>query len=550
MRTEPDRTDRSASPTLPPDAARVRALHELQLLDTPPEERFDRITRLACRLLDVPISLVALVDSERQWFKSRVGIDLPETARATSFCTHTIQTEQGLLIEDARRDPRFAANPFVTGEPHVRFYAGIPLAAPDGSRVGALCVIDRQVRRLDAAEMATLRDLAAIAGDELRARPAGRPAPAGWEKALVAHLPDGILMLDAQGVIAAANGAAEAIFGASGAQLAGRPLRELLDADLVQRRRAGRLPEGVPVESTARRLDGSIFPIEFSYCRMAWAARPMVAATVRDISARRAEEERSRATDERRRRHFATATHELRTPMSSVLGFSELLLKREFDPATQRELVEIIHRETARLVDLVNQLLDLARIEAGGKDDLRIGSVDVAELVAQTLSGLEGLGQSQRIAVRLEPDLPPLAADAQKMQQALTNIVSNSIKYSASGTPIEIMAALAPAQAQAQPVEPAGTAPAAEHGRHAGHGPMVALRVRDRGAGMTLQQQAQVFDAFYRVDRDSSVPGSGLGMTILKEIVDLHGGRILLESMPGVGTEVTLLLPALADRLA
>jgi len=503
------------------DQARVRALHELALLDTPPEERFDRITRLACRLLGVPISLIALVDADRQWFKSRVGIDLHETTRVTSFCTHTIHHEDGLVVHDARLDPRFANNPFVTGAPDVRFYAGIPLAAPDGSPVGALCVIDTQVRHFDAEQMATLRDLAAIAGDELRARPAGRPAPEGWEKALVAHLPDGILMLDAQGNIAAANPAAESLFGASGPMLTGRPLRELMDEDLLRRRRTGQLREGARYEALARRLDGSRFPIEFSYCRMMWAARPKFAVTVRDISQRRAAEERNSATDERRRRHFATATHELRTPMSSVLGFSELLLKREFDPAVSRELVEIIHRESARLVSLVNQLLDLARIEAGGIDELRIDAVPVADLVTRTLACLEGLGQAHRVTTDIAPGLPPLAADAQKMQQALTNIVSNSIKYSAPGTPILLSAA--PEQW--------------------GERPMVAIRVRDRGIGMTPQQQAQVFDAFYRVDSDSATPGSGLGLTILKEIVDLHGGRIALESELGVGTDVTLYLP-------
>ena len=376
MHPEPDRHPPVAPassvpdpvPLLQPDADRVRALHELGLLDTPPEERFDRLTRLACRLLGVPISLIALVDTDRQWFKSRVGIDLRETTRVTSFCTHTIQHAHGLVIDDARCDPRFATNPFVTGAPDVRFYAGIPLAAPDGSRVGALCVIDTEVRDFDADQMATLRDLAAIAGDELRARPAGRPAPEGWERALVAHLPDGILMLNAQGNIVAANLAAEALFGASGAMLAGRPMRELMDEDLLRLHRSGQLREGMRYEALAHRLDGSHFPVEFSYCRMTWAARPKFAVTIRDISQRRALEERNRATDERRRRHFATATHELRTPMSSVLGFSELLLKRDFDPATSRELVEIIHRESGRLVELVNQLLDLARIEAGGLD--------------------------------------------------------------------------------------------------------------------------------------------------------------------------------------
>jgi signal transduction histidine kinase len=246
-------------------------------------------------------------------------------------------------------------------------------------------------------------------------------------------------------------------------------------------------------------------------------------AIVRDISRRRAADERNRATDERRRKYFATATHELRTPMASVLGFSELLLKRNFDQATGRELIEIIHRQASRLVDLINQLLDLARIEAGGKDELDIRPLAVAELVQQTLAGLSGLGETGRIAVEVEDGLPALSGDMSKLQQALTNIVSNSIKYSAPGTPIAVGAFLA--------------AP--------GPQPAVAIRVRDRGIGMTPEQQAQIFDAFYRADTGSSVQGSGLGMTIFKEIIDLHGGTVELHSMPGAGTEITMLLPAI-----
>ncbi|WP_312520193.1 sensor histidine kinase [Massilia sp.] len=529
MNIEPGSINADACfPLLQTEAARLQALHALGLLDTPPEERFDRITRLACRLLDMPISLIALVDHERQWFKSRAGLDLAETSRADSFCTYTIQDEHGLVVPDTLLDPRFRDNPFVKGAPNVRFYAGIPLAAPDGSRVGALCVIDSAVRRLDESQMRSLRDLAAIAGEEVRAGAVGRPLhgpagamPSGWERVLVTNLADGVLMLDGDGVIVAANRSAEMIFGGAPGQLTGRIARELLDEDLRRLRLVGGLPEGVPYESRARRIDGAPFPIELTYCALLWEGRPMYAATVRDISARRAAEERGRALETRRRHHFATATHELRTPMSSVLGFSELLLKRDFDPATSRELVEIIHRETGRLVDLVNQLLDLARIEAGGKDELKIRPVALPKLVAQTLSSIEGLGQAHRVSVELADGLPPLAADATKLQQALTNILSNSIKYSAPDTPIVLQAALEFTNAQ----------------------PEVTIRVRDRGYGMTPAQQAQVFDAFYRVDRDSNVPGSGLGMTILKEIIDLHGGRIVVESAVGVGTEVILYLP-------
>nr|WP_314543983.1 HAMP domain-containing sensor histidine kinase [uncultured Massilia sp.] len=246
-------------------------------------------------------------------------------------------------------------------------------------------------------------------------------------------------------------------------------------------------------------------------------------AIVRDISIRHAANERYRATDERRRKYFATATHELRTPMASVLGFSELLLKRDFDIATGRELIEIIHRQASRLVDLINQLLDLARIEAGGKDELEFRPLAVDELLEQTLAGLVGLGEAHRIAVHVPPGLPALSGDAQKLQQALTNIVSNSIKYSDANTPIEVSAFLA--------------APGAQ--------PAVGIRVQDHGIGMTPEQQGQIFDAFYRADKGSSVQGSGLGMTIFKEIIDLHGGTVELRSTPGKGTEITMILPAI-----
>ncbi|WP_249735262.1 GGDEF domain-containing protein [Aestuariirhabdus haliotis] len=146
---------------------RVAKLHELGVLDTPPEQRFDRLTRMAERIFNVPIALVSLIDSDRQWFKSAVGIDIKESPRQLSFCGHAILGEGLFLVPDARLDSRFADNPMVLGEPHVRFYAGCPLKALDGSRLGTLCVIDRKPRHLSEQEQETLRDLAAMVEREL-----------------------------------------------------------------------------------------------------------------------------------------------------------------------------------------------------------------------------------------------------------------------------------------------------------------------------------------------------------------------------------------------
>ena len=139
---------------------RLAALRDLGILDTAAEEAFDRFTRLAAAMLDVPIALVSLVDETRQWFKSHHGLDVSETPRDMAFCAHAILQEDLLVVTDARLDPRFADNPLVTGTPDIRFYAGAPLRTPDNVKIGTLCVIDRQPRRLDPEQAAILSDLA------------------------------------------------------------------------------------------------------------------------------------------------------------------------------------------------------------------------------------------------------------------------------------------------------------------------------------------------------------------------------------------------------
>lgn len=149
------------------EAARIALLRSLNILDTAPDERFDRLTRLAKRVFGVPIATVSLVDSDRQWFKSCIGLSVSETPRDISFCGHTILDDDLLVIEDALTDPRFFDDPLVTGDLKVRFYAGCPLTLHQGLRIGALCIVDTEPRTLAAAERDVLRDLGRIAEREL-----------------------------------------------------------------------------------------------------------------------------------------------------------------------------------------------------------------------------------------------------------------------------------------------------------------------------------------------------------------------------------------------
>lgn len=146
---------------------RLKALHKLNILDTPTEERFDRITRLTARFFQVPISTVTLVDSNREWFKSCYGLDKKEGDRAISFCGHAMLAPDVFIIPDATKDPRFADNPMVIGEPHIRFYAGVALSSADGHRVGTFCIKDHKPRTLTQEEVADLKALAAWAELEM-----------------------------------------------------------------------------------------------------------------------------------------------------------------------------------------------------------------------------------------------------------------------------------------------------------------------------------------------------------------------------------------------
>ena len=157
------------SPPIPQnERERLAALNALDLLDTPSEERFDRLTRLAKQLFGVPIALVSLIDMDRQWFKSKQGLDACETGRDISFCGHAVLSDAIFEITDASQDQRFADNPLVTGPPNIRFYAGAPLSSTDGYQIGTLCIIDEKPRQLTLDERAALRDLADLVEIECR----------------------------------------------------------------------------------------------------------------------------------------------------------------------------------------------------------------------------------------------------------------------------------------------------------------------------------------------------------------------------------------------
>lgn len=208
---------------------RLAALRRLGVLDTPDEERFDRITRLAAQLVGTPIALVSLVDEQRQWFKSRVGLDATETPRSVAFCSHAIegQPDELFVVPDAHADLRFCDNPLVTGDPHVRFYAGRVIREPSGQPMGTLCVIDHQARDLSDAERQALDDLGALVEQEfVQMRYSDAIVELDASERSKAHilesLSEGLVLHAPDGRIVEWNPAAERVLGLSGDEMGGR----------------------------------------------------------------------------------------------------------------------------------------------------------------------------------------------------------------------------------------------------------------------------------------------------------------------------------------
>jgi len=149
------------------EVARLENLRSYAILDTPPEQAFDDLTRLAAYICGTPIALIGFIDLHRQWFKSRHGLEVPETSRDSSFCAHVVCDGKPMIVPDTFQDPRFADNPLVLHEPRIRFYAGAPLILEDGSCVGSLCLIDTRPRLVAETDLARLHDLTDLAVQEL-----------------------------------------------------------------------------------------------------------------------------------------------------------------------------------------------------------------------------------------------------------------------------------------------------------------------------------------------------------------------------------------------
>jgi signal transduction histidine kinase len=538
------------------EAERLNKLRQYEILDTPPELAFDDLTALAAHIADVPIALVSLVDADRQWFKSRYGLEAPQTPRDVSFCGHVVQSGVPLLVHDAQTDERFGDNPLVTGEPHVRFYAGVPLRTWDGYVLGTLCTIDHQPRELTAKQRELLGMLAQQVVDQLelrrqtlqlRARQAILQTDlretsdvASRLQSILASANVSIIETTPDGTIREFNAAAERMLGYTPREVVGKSTPALIHDAAEVRARAQELTAelGVPVEPgfdafvakarsagaderewTYVRKDGSRFPVHLSITPRRDARGEVIGymGIASDIS--------DRKRVERLQSEFvSTVSHELRTPLTSIRGALGLVAGGVTGalPGTAKEYIEIALSNTDRLMRLTNDILDIEKIQSG-RMDFRLRATDLGEVVKSAVTANVAFASAHRVRLLVSPELPAgeVLVDPDRLTQVLTNLISNATKFSPAEAAVELSVRRLDERFR--------------------------VSVRDHGPGISEEFRSRIFQRFAQADTSStrSKGGTGLGLSISKAIVEKLHGEIGFEPAPGGGTVFFFELPYL-----
>ena len=379
---------------------RQQCLDDLEILDTLEEQAYNDLTFLAAQICQAPIALVSLIDRNRQWFKSHLGLSVRETPREMAFCAHAILDDRTLVVEDSLHDERFHDNPLVTGEPHVLFYAGAPLILRSNIRLGTLCVIDHHARTISVEQRQALEAIA-------------------------------------------------------------RQVVSLLELRLQLQARA--------------RLD--------------------------------------RAKDD----FVSMVNHELRTPLTSIRGALSLLQNQVAGTLTPQSLimVDIANRNSERLLNIVNDILDMSKLEAG-KMELHRERAALQPILQKAVELNRAYCESHKTRLDVLPsegmDALHVMADEQRLVQVMSNLISNAAKFSHADDVIQIAA------------------------RRSGN--FAEISVTDHGPGISPEDQKSLFSKFKQFGHEThtNAPGTGLGLNICKLIVEQHGGTISCDSAPGLTT--------------
>jgi signal transduction histidine kinase len=535
------------SPPFPPnETLRLATLYDYNILDTGQEQDFDYLTRLAANICDVPIALISLIDFDRQWFKSRIGMELSQSPRTISFCAHTILQPDLLVVNDASKDERFADNPFVTEAPNIRFYAGSPLVGPEGYALGSLCVIDCVPRELRPGHYDSLRMLSRQVVNQMRLRKAGNQlrAESKLTRATLDAIPACIATLSERGEILSVNQTwtkHHKRWGPfSGCGIGDNYLlvcdRDVNIATQKQESLAGVLES--LLKGRTDRASTQYFTdfqsgkrwFNFRASRFVCDSATSVIIVIDDIT----EQKRLEALElERRSLKDAVASmeqvlgvvgHELRTPLAGLRALSDYLI----DPASRgtpehETFLRELNCEVIRMSDTVDSLLEAARLNSG-RARWNWSEFEIEPICLEAIENTRRLLPDEQVKLdfQIASGVKLMHGDSSAIRRLLINLLSNARKNTPRGE-IRISAQNKSCEGQRY----------------------TELSVSDTGTGIppgVLQQLGEAFALNAGVVGDNYVSGAGLGLSICKGIVAAHGGWIAIQSKLGEGTTVTAML--------
>lgn len=513
------------------EAQRLAALQAYAVLDTPAESAFDDLTQLAAHICQVPIALVSLIDGQRQWFKSRVGLDVQQTPREVAFCAHAIlQPQEVFQVRDAQQDPRFAENPLVTGEPHVRFYAGAPLLTPEGHPLGTLCVIDHTPRELTPPQRSALQALGrhVVALLELRRALAQHERDETRNRQLAAAVeqsPVQIVMTDAGGNIQYVNPKFIELTGYTLAEVLGRNPRLLQSGNMGPHEyqalwrtiTSGQTWHG---EFRNKKKNGELFWVQASISPVLDPGGRIThyVAVKEDITERRRTQQLLHAKNDELKGFAYTVSHDLKAPLRGITGYAQELTRKHQEGLSERArfcLTQIV-TAAANLDQLIEDLLKYARLDAETPipGDFRLDTM-MQSILRDRSHTLTESGAQLRVEV------PPLVLHTWErgLYQVLSNLIDNAIKYSRNADPPQLTIA-------------------AQTGQGYCH-----LSVVDNGVGFDMKYHDRIFGLFNRLVRTTEFEGTGAGLAIVKKLVEKLGGSIRAESQPGQGAAFYVDIP-------
>ena len=535
-------TDESA------ESYRLEELRALGILDTQPDPRFERIVDLVRDTMDVPISLVTIIDEDRQWFKARRGFGQSETPRHWAFCDRTIRSDFPLVVTDAQADDRFKDSPLVTGTPGIRSYAGAPIIMPSGRRLGTVSALDTRPRAFTTRDIRFLSSLASIVADELTLIRTAQDLRDQEVKltAIINASHDAIIVLDENFLVAGFTPAAEAMFGWQRTEMIGGSLLPLVPSEArlnaVDMMNGGRahaaaiaaraLTSGDWRSTRALRRNGETFPVLATIGKAEPGKFTRYVVVARDMSEILSYENQllsksEEAEDASRAKtlFLAHMSHELRTPLNAIIGMSDVLKEGLFGPLGDQRYegyADSINEAGHHLLSLIEGILDLSTLEARPTKPVE-EQFDIRERIAEAIRMVAPQAQIRSISITQDcPDRAQVIGDSRYCRQILINLLGNAVKFSPMDSTIDV---------STHPTE---------------DGRSWVVEVADHGAGMPKNVLLRLGEPFLQgSDREHATGhGVGLGLAISTRLAQSMNASLDFISREGEGTRAMLSMPA------